>query len=67
MRIVTKQNVKARLEQWMKNIPIEDLKEIDRIYIVRSKDSTPLGAYMPILYVINLVWDNPSSRWSPMS
>jgi hypothetical protein len=66
-KLVTKQNVKASLEQWLRNIPIEDLKEIDRIYIVRSKDMTPLGSYMPILYVINLVWDNPYSRWSPRS
>src|SRR5215475_3423710 len=66
-KLVTKQNVRSRLEQWLKNIPIEDLKEIDRIYIVRSKDMTPLGSYRPILYVINLVWDSPSSWWSPMS
>jgi hypothetical protein len=66
-KLVTKQKVKVRLEQWLKNIPIEDLNEIDRIYIVRSQDMTPLGTYRPILYVINLVWDNPSSRWSPVS
>ena len=65
--LVTKQNVRSRLEQWLKNVPIEDLKEIERIYILRREDLTNLGHYMPILYVINLVWDNPSSSWSPMS
>jgi len=66
-KLGAKQNVKAKFEQWLRSIPIEDLREIDRIYIVRSEDLTPLGAYMPILYVINFVWDNPSSRWGPMS
>jgi len=66
-KLVTKQNVRARLEQWLKNVPIEDLKEIDRIYILRSGDLKSLGNYKPVLYVINLVWDNPSSKWSPMS
>jgi len=66
-KLVTKQNVRARLERWLKNAPIEDLKEIERIYILRSEALKNLGNYKPILYVINLVWDNPSSRWSPMS
>ena len=66
-KLVTKQNVRARLERWLKNVPIEDLKEIERIYILRSEDLRSLGNYKPILYRINFVWDNPSSRWSPMS
>lgn len=53
--------------EMLKNVPIEDLKEIDRIYILRSEDLNSRGTYTPILYVIDLVWDNPSSRWSPMS
>ena len=65
--LVTKQNVMARLEQWLKNVLVEDLKEIERIYVLRREDMTNLGHYMPVLYVINLVWDNPSSRWSPIS
>jgi hypothetical protein len=59
MKHITKQNVKARLEQWLKNVPVDDLKEIERIYIVRRKDLEPLGHYVPVLYVISLVWDNP--------
>jgi hypothetical protein len=46
---------------------IEDLKEIERIYILRSEDLSVWGSYTPILYKIKVVWDNPSSRWSPMS
>jgi len=66
-KLVTKQNVGARLEQWLKNIPIEDLKEIERLYVLRKEDLTCWGNYMPILHVIKLAWDNPCSRWSPMS
>lgn len=66
-KLVTKQNVRAKLERWLKNVPGEDLKEIERIYILRAEDLKSMGDYKPILYRINLVWDNPSSWWSPMS
>ncbi|MGI8653820.1 MAG: hypothetical protein ACR2LC_01220 [Pyrinomonadaceae bacterium] len=65
-KLVTKQNVRARLERWLKNVPTEDLKEVERIYILRSEDLKISGNYMPILYRINVVWDNPCSKWSPM-
>ena len=66
-RLSTKQNVRACLERWLKNVPVEDLRGIERIYILRSEDLKSLGAYKPILCRINLAWDNPSPRWSPMS
>lgn len=66
-KLVTKQNVKRRLEQWLKHVPGEDLDEIERIYILRREDLEDLGSYKPILYRINLAWDSPSPRWSPMS
>lgn len=65
--LATKQNVKARLEQWLKNVPGEDLQEIERIYVLRREDLEGLGSYRPILCRIHLVWDNPSPKWSPMS
>lgn len=65
-KLVTKQNVKARLEEWLGNVPRDDVKGIERIYILRKGDLDSLGSYKPILYRINLVWDNPSPRWSPM-
>ena len=65
--LVTKQSVKAKLEQWLKNIPSEDLKEIERIYILRQEDLDSIGDYTPILHRINVVWINRSPRWSPMS
>jgi len=66
-RLVTRQDVRACLERWLKNVPAEDLREVERILILRKEDLTWLGNYMPILCRINVVWDNPSSKWSPMS
>ena len=65
--LVTKQRIKAKLEQWLRNVPSEDLKEIERIYILRQEDLDSLGNYKPILHRINVVWINRSPRWSPMS
>jgi hypothetical protein len=66
-KLLTKQNVKRRLERWLKSIPDKDLEAIERIYIIRKEDVAALGSYAPILYCINLAWDNPSARWSPIS
>lgn len=66
-KLVTRQNVKQRLEQWLKPVPGEDLDQIERIYILRKSDLEALGSYAPVLFCINLTWDNPSHRWSPMS
>lgn len=61
-----KQSVRATLEQWLRNVPGEDLKGIERIYVLRKEDLESLGSYRPILHSINLVWDNPSWRLNPM-
>ena len=66
-RLVTRQNVKRRLEQWLKPVPSEDLDQIERIYVLPKSNLEALGSYAPVLFCINLAWDNPSPRWSPMS
>lgn len=66
-RLVTRQNVKQKLERWLKPVPGADLEEIERIYVLRLEDAEARGSYKPILFRINLAWDNPSSRLSPMS
>ncbi len=66
-KLVTKQNVRRRLELWLEPIPNQDLEAIERIYIIRKEDLAALGSYAPILFCINLAWDNPSARWNPMS
>lgn len=67
MKLVAQQNVKRRLERWLKSIPDKDLETIERIYILRKEDLAALGDYTPILYCINLSWDNPSATWNPVS
>ena len=54
-KLVTKQNVRASLERWLKNVPVEDLREIERIYILRREDLKSLGDYKPVLCRINLL------------
>lgn len=66
-KIFARQNIKAKLESWLKNVPSDDLSEIERIYILRPKDLENLGNYTPILYRINVAWTSRSPRWSPMS
>jgi hypothetical protein len=66
-QLAVKQPVRPRLEKWLRNVPKEDLAEIERIYIVRRGDVDALGTYTPFLCNINLVWDNPYSRFDPVS
>jgi hypothetical protein len=66
-KLLTRENVKRILERWLKSIPDEDLEAIERLYILRNEDMAVLGSYKPILYCIKLAWDNPCSRWNPIS
>lgn len=66
-KIFARQNIKAKLESWLKNVPSSDLSGIERMYILRPEDLENLGTYTPILYRINMAWTNRSPRWSPMS
>jgi hypothetical protein len=66
-QLLTKENVKRILERWLKSVPDEDLEAIERIYILRQEDIADWGNYTPILYCINLAWNNPCSRWNPIS
>jgi hypothetical protein len=62
-----RQPVRPKLEQWLNNVPEGDLKEVERIYILRRGDLNTLGTYTPILCNINLVWDNPYPRFNLIS
>lgn len=67
-QIKTQFNIQLKLKKWFTNIPDDDLKEIDRIYIVdRIEHRNYAGYYMPILYYINLVWDVPGAKFSPVT
>ena len=59
-------SIRLILEKWFGNVPTEDLKEVDRIYIVSRKKQDYAGNYMPIFFSINVVWYGPSSRYHPL-
>lgn len=66
-RIESKYEIRPKLEQWFRNIPDDDLKEIERIYIVeRTEEQDYAGYFMPIFYYIKLVWDTPQARYNPV-
>ena len=67
-RIKGQFNIQSRLEKWFRNVSEDDLRGVDRIYIVnRTKDQDYAGNYMPIFYNIKLVWDVSGSKFNPIT
>lgn len=65
--INTQFNIQSKLREWFRNVP-DDLKEIDRIYIVnRAESQDYAGYYKPIFYHIKLVWDVPGAKFNPVT
>jgi len=62
-----KHDVRSKLEKWLNNVPDKDLKEIERLYVITNDGRDKAGSYMPILFTIVVVWDNPFSRRDPFS
>lgn len=60
-------NVRERLERWFKNVPNEDLHELERVYVVTNDGRASAGCYTPILFNIQLVWDTTFSKTNPLS
>ncbi len=58
--------IRLRLTTWFQQIPDDDLKNIERVYIVNQKPKEHLGQYTPIFYNIKLVWHNPFSWYNPL-
>ena len=51
--------IKEKLGEWLSFVPNQDLKQIDRIYLIPyNEDYTYTGTYTPILSYIRLVWEN---------
>jgi hypothetical protein len=60
--------IQSRLERWLRNISDDDLREIDRLYIVsRSEAQDYAGRYMPIFYKIEVVWDATGAKFNPIT
>ncbi len=56
-KIKSKYEIRPNLEKWFGNVPDDDLKEIERIYIVdQTKEQDYAGYFMSIFFYIKLVW-----------
>lgn len=42
--------IRSILQKWFENIPNEDFKEVDRIYVVKKDKQDYAGNYMPIFF-----------------
>jgi len=50
--------IENKLNEWFLIVPIEDIEEIERIYVIPyHEDYTYSGTYTPILSYIKLVWE----------
>lgn len=66
-KIESKYEVRPNLEKWFENVPDDDLKEIERIYIVnQTEEQDYAGYFMPIFCYIKLVWDTPQEEHYPI-
>ncbi len=55
--------IKIQLEEWLSIVPKEDIKEIERIYVIPyHEDYAYSGTYMPVLSYITLVWDLENTK-----
>lgn len=55
------------LEKWLRNVPEDDLKEVERIYVIPKHEQGYAGQYTPIYYNIKLVWDEPRTQMNPQN
>jgi len=65
-KLASTYSIQKQLCKWFKNVPENDILEIDRIYVITRDKQDYAGNYMPVLFFINLVWHTPFSRWNPL-
>ncbi len=66
--IITRSDIKRYLTKWLSNVPEKDLQDVERIFVIEVEANQDYGGYyVPDLFVITLVWNNPYRRWNPMS
>lgn len=62
------QQIGGHLKQWLEIVPPADLSEIERLYVVRRRETMDYGGqYMPILATIVVVWLPAYASRLPMS
>jgi hypothetical protein len=54
--LMFKKNIKRAIKKWLSRVYWEDLKDIDRIYILDNIEEDILGDYMAVFNVIRLKW-----------
>ena len=54
------EDVPIHMECWLDNVPPEDLKGIERLYVIRRPPKMDFaGWYMPVLSTITVIWKDP--------
>jgi hypothetical protein len=58
-------DVRAWLDRWMAHVPVTDLEELMRIFVVRAGDlqNEAAGTYTPYLHKVTLAWDVPDEAF----
>jgi hypothetical protein len=54
--LISPHPVRSVLEKWFQRVPEQDVKKIDRLYVVPYRMQDYSGSYTPIYYIIELVW-----------
>jgi len=52
-----KEKIERRMQLWISRAANENIKDIDRIYIVKKMDKGVAGNFLPVFNVINLLWN----------
>ena len=62
------QQIGTHLRRWLETVPSNDLAEIERLYVVRRRETMDYGGqYMPILATIVVVWPPAFATRFPLS
>jgi hypothetical protein len=59
--------IDLRMDKWLSMIAEEDLKKIERLYIIPKIDEDYIGYYVPILCNIMIEWNISRSYHNPLS
>lgn len=63
----SKGRIKKKVAKWLSMVPVSDLEEIERIYLIPETSEDHRGTYMPILCSIMVEWDISVSYFNPLS
>lgn len=62
-----KNRIKKKMARWLSMVPVNDLEEVERIYLIPETNEDHRGTYMPILCNIMVEWDVSVSYFNPLS